>query len=110
MTGPNRAPAAPNVGFGALRARIGRGKPRTWGWGHGGAGSGACCPERGVGGTAGPDRAPAAPNLVAQVLGYSKSMELKKRSLESWWRALTRRTVPDLERMTSDCVVAPRLS
>ena len=31
-------------------------------------------------------------------------------SLAIWWRALTRRTVPDLERMTSDWVVAPRPS
>ena len=39
-----------------------------------------------------------------------KSMALKSRSFVSWWRALTRRTVPDRDRMTSDCVVAPLAS
>ena len=42
--------------------------------------------------------------------GYSKSIEAKRLSLVSWWRAFTRRTVPDFERITSDWVVAPRLS
>ncbi len=41
---------------------------------------------------------------------YSKSMAEKSRSLEIWWRALIWRTVPDFERITSDWVVAPRLS
>ena len=39
-----------------------------------------------------------------------------KATAENWailsrgWRALMLRTVPDFDRMTSDCVVAPRLS
>jgi hypothetical protein len=58
--------------------------------------------------------APAAASLPPSTLrkkrSYSKSMALKSRSLLIWWRALTWRTVPDLDRMTSDWVVAPRRS
>ena len=41
---------------------------------------------------------------------YSKSIAAKSLSLVSWWRAFTRRTVPDFERITRDWVDAPRLS
>ena len=36
----------------------------------------------------------------------AKSMLEKLASFDSRWVALTRRTVPDFDRMTSDCVVA----
>ena len=48
--------------------------------------------------------------VTSATCGQLKSTLEKSASLSILWRALTSRTVPDFERMTSDWVVAPRLS
>jgi hypothetical protein len=47
---------------------------------------------------------------VTLEFGHSKSIAENARSFWRRCRALTVRTVPDLDRMTRDCVVAPRES
>jgi hypothetical protein len=41
---------------------------------------------------------------------YSKRIDEYRVSFFSWWRASMRRTVPDLDRITSDWVAAPLAS